>query len=258
MKIIAIAVSLGLLTASVFADDKIAEVQELLKNGGYYFGEVTGEKNADTTAAIRRYQIRNGLDINGELTDDTYKSIRANANSSPPPAVAASRPAATPPVNGDRSIEDEQTAAPPNQTYQPPRQDRQSDDVVSGEPVQPGQPGQPMQPGLSMHSGYFAGTPYGNAPPEVQQDVIVRAQKRLAKREMYRGPINGVISSDLEFSLRAYQSRIGLQPTGRLDLQTLAALELLPGADQPVFVPRRPYRVRPGMEPPVRGEWIRP
>ena len=39
----------------------------------------------------------------------------------------------------------------------------------------------------------------------------------------------------MEFSLRAYQSRVGLAVTGRLDLATLAALELLPGAHTPVY-----------------------
>jgi hypothetical protein len=56
----------------------------------------------------------------------------------------------------------------------------------------------------------------------------------------------------LEFSLRAYQARARLPVTGRLDLDTLAALELLPGANAPIYVPRR----RPLREAPVRGEWI--
>jgi len=56
----------------------------------------------------------------------------------------------------------------------------------------------------------------------------------------------------LEFSLRAYQARAGIPVTGRLDLDTLAALELLPGARRPAYAPRR----RPFREEPVRGEWI--
>ena len=65
--------------------------------------------------------------------------------------------------------------------------------------------------------------------------------------------LSGFLGPETEFSLRAYQSRVGLRPTGRLDLETLAALELLPGANQPVYTPRRIYR-----QPPVRGEWVRP
>jgi peptidoglycan hydrolase-like protein with peptidoglycan-binding domain len=38
-------------------------VQQALKDQGFYYGDVNGEKTADTTAALRRYQIRNGLQI---------------------------------------------------------------------------------------------------------------------------------------------------------------------------------------------------
>ena len=41
----------------------------------------------------------------------------------------------------------------------------------------------------------------------------------------------------MEFALRAYQSRTGLRVTGRLDLETLAALQLLPGVRRPFFPP---------------------
>ena len=39
----------------------------------------------------------------------------------------------------------------------------------------------------------------------------------------------------MEFALRAYQSRTGLRVTGRLDLETLATLQLLPGGRRPFF-----------------------
>ena len=35
------------------ADQAIANVQQALKEQGFYYGEITGEKNSDTTAAIR-------------------------------------------------------------------------------------------------------------------------------------------------------------------------------------------------------------
>ncbi|HAK07493.1 MAG TPA: hypothetical protein DCO65_09575, partial [Spartobacteria bacterium] len=61
-------------TAPIHADQTIANAQQVLKDQGFYYGEITGEKNADTTAAIRRYQIRNGLPITGELNDETLRS----------------------------------------------------------------------------------------------------------------------------------------------------------------------------------------
>ena len=82
--------------------------------------------------------------------------------------------------------------------------------------------------------------------------MILSAQNILARRGLYRGAFDGNAGPDLEFSLRAYQARVRLPVTGRLDLETLAALELLPGANAPVYLPRR----RPLREEPVRGEWI--
>jgi peptidoglycan hydrolase-like protein with peptidoglycan-binding domain len=101
----------------------------------------------------------------------------------------------------------------------------------------------------------FAGTPYQMAPIRIQKRVITDAQRILAERGLFKDQIDGAFGPGLEFSLRAYQSRVGLPVTGQLDLQTLAALQLLPGAHAPIFNPRRPI-LRP--EQPVRGEWVRP
>src|SRR4029077_9475832 len=99
----------------------------------------------------------------------------------------------------------------------------------------------------------FAGTPYEIAPPDVQRNVVASAQNILARRGLYRGPVDGAVGPDFEFSLRAYQSRVRLPVTGRLDLETLAAFQLLPGGNRPIYIPRR----RSSREGPVRGEWIR-
>jgi len=53
-------------------------LQQTLKDQGFYYGAVTGEKNTETTAAIRRYQIRNGLQVTGELNDETLRSVKSN------------------------------------------------------------------------------------------------------------------------------------------------------------------------------------
>jgi peptidoglycan hydrolase-like protein with peptidoglycan-binding domain len=80
--------------------------------------------------------------------------------------------------------------------------------------------------------------------------VVVSAQIALARRGLYRGEIDGVYGSGMELSLRAYQARTRLPVTGRLDLETLAALRLLPRARAPVYDPYR-KRVRPRPGPPV-------
>jgi peptidoglycan hydrolase-like protein with peptidoglycan-binding domain len=237
---------------AIRADEVVAEVQQALKDQGFYYGEITGDKNADTTAAIRRYQIRNGLQITGELDNDTLRSLRTVPSTASPPPVA-SAPSPTPPAPGPPAEPERDTTVNPSGPEQslvaPPRLTPASPSV-GGQDRQlypPNLPAVPTQPG-----GLFADTPYESAPPEAQHDVIASAQRALSRRGSYHGPVDGVYGSALEFSLRAYQSRVGLPVTGRLDLETLAALELLPGAKAPVYRPRR------RIPPPMRGEWIRP
>src|ERR1700745_617965 len=64
----------------LWADDLTQNVQQALKDQGFYYGEITGTKDTDTTAAIRRYQIRNGLQITGDLNDETLKSLGVDSS----------------------------------------------------------------------------------------------------------------------------------------------------------------------------------
>jgi peptidoglycan hydrolase-like protein with peptidoglycan-binding domain len=230
------------------ADQMITNVQQALKDQGFYYGEVTGEKNADTIAAVRRFQIRNGLQVNGELNDETLRALGVGNSSQP---IAKATPPPTQDNSDLRGDSGENTDRAIPEPPMPPKV-RQSDELAPwrDRQVYPGGPATIPPEGR----GLFAGTPYETAPPQVQRSVVVSAQSTLARRGLYRGPIDGIYGPNMQFSLRAYQSRVGLPPTGRLDLDTLAALELLPGANRPIYTPRR----RIWNEPPVRGEWIRP
>ena len=76
---------------SAFADDNVRAAQSRLKEGGFYFGEVNGVYSSDTAAAVTRYQIRNGLQISGQLDPATAKALgvattqAADAATSPSP-----------------------------------------------------------------------------------------------------------------------------------------------------------------------------
>ena len=72
---------------SIRADQTIQSVQQALTDQGFYYGNVTGEKSAETTAAIRRYQIRNGLQVNGEINSETLRSLNVNSNSASSPRI---------------------------------------------------------------------------------------------------------------------------------------------------------------------------
>ena len=226
------------------ADQLVESVQQALKDEGFYYGEVNGDMNANLTAAIRRYQIRNGLQVSGELNDETLRSLGIKSSGSSRPATKAASP--TPPAGAMPS--------------EPP-----SDDTDNGgrspavQPFSNAPPGQQVFPSnpigpASSPGTVFAGTPFQAAPPGVQRNVIVSAQIVLARYGLYRGQIDGIYGSAMELSLRAYQARTRLPVTGRLDLETLAALRLLPGPRQQFH---NPYlqRMRPLPGPPIRGQW---
>ena len=64
------------------ADDVLKRVQQSLRDQGFYYGTIDGSPGDETTQAIRRYQIRNGLPVTGQLTEDTRASIMKNSGGS--------------------------------------------------------------------------------------------------------------------------------------------------------------------------------
>ncbi len=231
MKEIILSAWLGLfLVAQARADTALQNAQAALKEQGFYYGEVNGQKSADTVAAVRRFQIRNGLQVTGELNNETIAALSAHRSgevrNTPPPTVAtvpqtASTPAIVRPAPG--------SAAPPPD-YDQPRP-------------------------LPSDGNAFVGTPLESAPLQSQQRVIVSAQSILRRRGFYRGAVNGVFDSSFGFSLRAFQSNLGLPATGRFDSETLSMLGILPRSQ--VTGVRRAYPQQPLAGPPVRGVWIR-
>ncbi len=223
------------------ADQLVERVQQALKDQGFYYGEVSGEMNANVTAAIRRYQIRNGLQVSGKLNNETLKSLGIESSAPAQPATKNVSPgpaASVEPAERSPSETPNANSALPAQPFDNAPQDQQI------------YPSNPAAPGSSPGGGALAGTPFEAAPPPVQRNVVLSAQIALAHRGLYHEQINGFYGPAMEFSLRAYQSRTGLRVTGRLDLETLAALQLLPGGRRPFF-PRRGHP-----HPPIRGEWV--
>jgi peptidoglycan hydrolase-like protein with peptidoglycan-binding domain len=225
------------------ADQMVEGVQQALKDQGFYYGEITGQMSSDLTAAVRRYQIRSGLQVNGQLNSETLQSLGINSSAAAQPAPKPASPKPALPNPGNQSpVQGLNTTPAPAQPFPNAPQDQQ---VYPSNPVAPAPPA----------AGVLARTPFEAARPEVQHKVIVSAQIALARRGLYHEEINGIYGPAMELSLQAYQARAKLPVTGRLDLQTLAALRLLPQPRQPFYDPlRRHWRPPPG--PPVRGEWV--
>jgi peptidoglycan hydrolase-like protein with peptidoglycan-binding domain len=209
------------------ADQAVESIQQKLKDEGFYYGEINGKKDADTTAAIRRYQIRNGLQITGEINAETQRSLGITHIT---PSTSGPRPTGT--HSPDKpALQQEPTGPKPAPTSRQPSDDELGEEHFYG----PGP--HELRPEAT---GILDGTPFESAPPDVQRRVIIGAQTLLARRGYYRNAIDGIYGPGMQFAVQAYQARIDLLPTGRLDTETLASLGLLPGQRLPPFGP--PHR----------------
>jgi len=214
----------------VHADQSIRSLQQTLKNQGFYYGNVTGEKSAETTVAIRRYQIRNGLQVTGELNEETSRSVDSSSNS----LAAASRPnskPAGPRLNSSRpdvSARLSQSSAAPSFS----------------------QPERPPQTNPSYSASFYQPPPF-----RVNRGIIAGAQHQLMTRGYYRGRVDGKYGRQTALALRAFQSSAGLPPTGRLDVETLGALGSS-DADYAYFTPAsRAYETWMPVRKFKHGKW---
>jgi len=214
-------IAAGLLVAclsTLQADQPLQSVQQALKEQGFYYGEVNGEKNADTTAAIRRYQIRKGLQITGELNSETLKSLGASSTSV---ASSVSRaPATTPPP----AVTARSSPSPAVSSFNaPPAASSGSQSAF----ISPRYPNRPDTPPVGTGQ-IFAGTPYERAPAQLQMRVIAQTQALLGRDGYYRGRIDGSYGPGTAAAVQSFQSRAGIFPSGQLDVGTLRALGLAP------------------------------
>src|SRR5436190_17380894 len=150
----------------VRADQTIQSVQQTLKDQGFYYGNVTGDKSAETTVAIRRYQIRNGLQVTGEINPETLRSLNVNSNQ-----AASSQPASKPAVtqsNLPRPADNSQVAQNPSagSSSEPDRR-------LEENPLFAGGPNQPAPRRINAHA------------------AVAEVQPQLMSRGYYRGRVDG-------------------------------------------------------------------
>ena len=78
-RFVVLALAIGIaFVRSVSADENVRAVQEKLRDGGFYSGEIDGAYSSDLALALTRYQIRNGLAITGQLDAETSKALGAD------------------------------------------------------------------------------------------------------------------------------------------------------------------------------------
>ena len=235
---------------SARADDLTKNVQTQLKELGFYYAEISGATGPETTAAIRRYQIRNGYEVTGTLTEETLQGL--GLAKAPAKAAPAKKDAPIDLRRDETDAESDRNFLKREAARERERSARDPSTVSPPAPLNP-----PADPGTEEYASIFARTPYESAPAEVQVSTLRKAQSALARGGYYRAPIDGTPGPATEEALLSYQRRRNLTMTGRLDLDTLAALSLLPrvssdAALKPFTVPRG-SRYAPRV---LRGIWV--
>jgi len=275
------------------ADEQTQAVQQALKDQGFYYGTVDGQPGPETDAAVRRYQIRQGLEVTGKLDAQTLASLNGGDSKSdsntveavpPPPSDSGdSAPQAAPTdtpspkvVQSDhdflRGQPDTATPTPAPEEADAPRavpvtpeeatQAQAPDQSQAPEPApapEVAQPAPPVYEGQTVppqYAEFFRKTPYETAPPVVQRGTIQQAQVRLARQGFFRGVVDGELSDSLSRAIAAYQRYDDLRITGRLDMETLDDLNLLPRRRVVIAPPPMPFGpyVEPGGV--YRGVWV--
>ncbi|MES2570090.1 MAG: peptidoglycan-binding domain-containing protein, partial [Verrucomicrobiota bacterium] len=168
------------------ADDLTRNAQTELKSQGFYYGEINGSLSSETTASIKRFQIRNGLEVTGTLNGETLESLGlAKAQSAPVPPVARVVPPPPP--------------APVTQVVPPPvsrterrveiveEEDRRFLDEEETPRVQPRAPRPPVREvdEEEDYAALFLRTPFASAPPELQRSTVRKAQNFLLRERLY-------------------------------------------------------------------------
>ncbi|HEY0794112.1 MAG TPA: peptidoglycan-binding domain-containing protein [Chthoniobacterales bacterium] len=234
---------------TAWADDSTRALQQKLKDQGFYYGDVSGQPGPETAAALRRYQIRYGLRVTGEVNDETLRAMGLS------PRAAPQAPRQVEPKSGG------DTTPRPYGYDRDPRPERGEPLEPRGYAAPPGLPdagaSQSSRPGLSS---LLIGTVYEGAPWQVQENLIYAAQGQLARRRFYFGEVDGQPGPATVDAIARFQQDENLPVTARLDQATLNELQLLPGQrygppsrfsddDNPGFERRPPRRV-------YRGVWI--
>jgi peptidoglycan hydrolase-like protein with peptidoglycan-binding domain len=238
------------------ADDVTQQVQQRLKDQGFYYGTVDGNGGSETSAAIRRYQIRYGLKVTGGLNNETMRSLGVSGQ------PEQNAPYASPNANRQGSYANHGYTDADRPTYQNQPDQRYSEDGSSydsdAQPVIPQQPADVTPQGpryMNDIRSLFFGTVYEAAPDSVRHNVLYSVQGLLARRRFYRGPVDGEPGPATSDAIARFQQTEDLTINGQLDNPTLDALKAMPG--QRYGPPERAGIESAPAQRVYRGIWLR-
>ncbi len=208
---------------SCLADEQTRQVQSALSEAGFYYGSTDGQMGEETRAALRRFQIRSGLDVSGTMSPETLAALKLKKKET-------------------RSVAAEDEAQVVASTKNP-------DAFLAPESRRPAPTPVPRSPVRDS----FADTDLAESTSQDQSVNLLNAQRQLLKLGYYKSAPNGLPGSEMETALLRFQHAMHLRLTGTLDADTREAL-----FDTPPPVPTKPFRAsknRPSGTV-LRGVWV--
>lgn len=227
-------VALALSSTAVSARDNsyvdattIRQVQQTLQNRGFRAGPVDGVMGSATRTAIKQFQQSQNLETTGQLNRQTLVAlgVQPDTTRGASPRVDAYGPA---------------TIRKVQQTLNNRGFDAGVVDGTIGASLQAAlrdfQKSENLEPTGTLNQQTLAALGLPNEPVVVVEQrapifvvppasVTVRqVQQALNQRGFQAGPPDGVMGPATQSALRNFQSSANLQPTGRLNQQTLSAL----------------------------------
>jgi hypothetical protein len=197
--------------------------------------QVTGSLNADTLGALGVGGTPPAKPVEPAKPAKREEPVKPRSSDQlNPPAPGESAPPKPKPKDFLRE-EDARGRNDDGAPIRPPRPALERDDsgVIS--------PPRGLPPAVQDDfSVFYHGTPYAIAPREVQVSVLRKAQEVLARQGFYRADLDGLPGPSTQEALFDYQDAKRLTHTGRLDLRTLANMNLLPGRG-PDAPPLKPF-----------------
>ena len=203
--------------SSLWADDLTRTVQQRLKDQGFYYGEVDGRGGDETSAAIRRFQIRHGLKVTGQLNDETLRSLGVSGG-----RVAGPGPGDQESKGSSNDRYDWQSPGPyVGRPFSGPESPEDYNEMQTPPFVAPRV--------VSSYPQLFAGTIYERSPAQIQENVLYAVQGELMRSGFFRGVIDGRLGPATSNAIVRLQQSAGLPVNGRLDNETLDMLQAFPG-----------------------------
>jgi len=189
-------------TSQTMSKERVRQVQTALKARGFDPGTVDGMMGPKTMMAIRNFQSSKAITASGMIDEQTLTALQ---------------------------IKSATGSATNAQSARPPGQNTQSSSNVGNSQL----PQQQSQIPEALPRTEQSVGDIGVGPTASDREDVRQAQMALKNRGYDPGEMNGMVSSQTQVAIRQFQTANSLPVTGKLDLQTQAALGIsMKGTDQ--------------------------